>query len=142
MKAPVESFWRIPAPDRSQLRSFGLVMAAVLAIIAALLWYKEMGAATRIVAVVAGLFGCLGLVGPVLLRPIYTVWMLLARVLSFVNTHILLALVFYTLFVGIGLVKRLVSGDSLERQWEPDRSSYWAPRQQTLLEADHYERQF
>ena len=140
MKASKESFWRVPAPNRRELRSFGLVMACILGTIAAFLWYR--GTGSPALGIVAGLFGFLGLVGPVLLRSVYTIWMLLARILSFVNTHILLGLVFYTLFTGIGLIKRLVSKDPLERRLEPDRVSYWSPRTEPLLDADHYERQF
>ncbi len=47
------------------------------------------------------------------LRPFYHVWMLLAAVLGYVNTHILLAVIFYTMFTVTGLVMRAFGRDPL-----------------------------
>ena len=51
----------------------------------------------QIAWMVAGGFVGVGLVLPFLLKPLFFAWMALARLLSIVNTHLLLALIFYTL---------------------------------------------
>jgi hypothetical protein len=83
-----------------------------------------------------------GLLVPVALKPLYLAWMALARVLAFVNTHILLALVFYTLFTITGGIMRIVGRDPLDRKLSATASSYWTRREKPLLERDHYKRQF
>jgi len=116
-------------------------MGMILGLIAIYLWYRTSGVWVYLGGV-AGIFLTIGLILPIALRPIYVVWMLLARLLAFVNTHILLALVFYTLFLLIGVVMRFLRYDPLDRRLDSKRQSYWNRRADTLLARDHYERQF
>jgi hypothetical protein len=136
-----EHFLMVPPSNKRDLRNFGLLMGMILGLIAIYLWYRTSGVWVYLGGV-AGIFLTIGLILPIALRPIYVVWMLLARLLAFVNTHILLALVFYTMFLLIGVVMRLLRYDPLDRQLDSKRQSYWDRRADTLLARDHYERQF
>ena len=137
-----KSYWGIEVPQRVDLRKFGLVMAAVLVLVSGYLWYIDaMDPAQVVFSVAAGLL-IVGLVLPVVLTPIYFPWMWLARILAFVNTHLLLGFVFYTLFTFIGLGMRLLGRDPLDRKILPDSDSYWQRRESPLLSRDHYLRQF
>jgi len=137
-----KSYWGIEVPQRVDLRKFGLVMAAVLVLVSGYLWYIDaMDPAQVVFSVAAGLL-IVGLVLPVVLTPIYFPWMWLARILAFVNTHLLLGFVFYTLFTFIGLGMRLLGRDPLDRKILPDSDSYWQRRESPLFSRDHYLRQF
>ena len=137
-----KSYWGVEVPQRVDLRKFGLVMAAVLVLVSGYLWYIDaMDPAQVVFSVAAGLL-IVGLVLPVVLTPIYFPWMWLARILAFVNTHLLLGFVFYTLFTFIGLGMRLLGRDPLDRKILPDSDSYWQRRESPLLSRDHYLRQF
>jgi len=117
-------------------------MAAVLVLVSGYLWYIDaMDPAQVVFSVAAGLL-IVGLVLPVVLTPIYFPWMWLARILAFVNTHLLLGLVFYTLFTFIGLGMRLFGRDPLDRKLAPDQDSYWQRREPSLLAREHYLKQF
>lgn len=135
-------YWGVSVPKRSDLRNFGLVMAVVLALIGGYLWYQDAVGPAQTFGWVAGGFFVVGLVLPITLTPIYFPWMWLARILAFVNTHLLLAIVFYTLFTFIGLFMRLLGRDPLDRKIIPDRDSYWQRREPSLLDREHYLRQF
>jgi len=136
------SYWGVEVPQRVDLRKFGLVMAAVLVLVSGYLWYIDaMDPAQVVFSVAAGLL-IVGLVLPVVLTPIYFPWMWLARILAFVNTHLLLGFVFYTLFTFIGLGMRLLGRDPLDRKILPDSDSYWQRRESPLFSRDHYLRQF
>ena len=136
------SYWGVEVPQRVDLRKFGLLMAAVLVLVSGYLWYIDaMDPAQVVFSVAAGLL-IVGLVLPVVLTPIYFPWMWLARILAFVNTHLLLGFVFYTLFTFIGLGMRLLGRDPLDRKILPDSDSYWQRRESPLLSRDHYLRQF
>lgn len=135
-------YWGVEVPQRVDLRKFGLVMAAVLALVSGYLWYKDAMDPAHVVFSVAGGFLIVGLVLPVVLTPIYFPWMWLARILAFVNTHLLLGFVFYTLFTFIGLGMRLLGRDPLDRKILPNSDSYWQRRESTLLSRAHYLRQF
>jgi hypothetical protein len=132
-------FWAWPRGQRRDLRHFGWVMAAALA---ALSWYQGGHLWPAPLSLAAGLFLLSGLAVPAALRVPYGLWMYLARVLGWVNTRLLLGLVFYTLFTVIGVAMRLLGRDPLQRRWEPSRPSYWQPRHQTVAPRDHFKHQF
>lgn len=135
-------YWGVEVPQRVDLRKFGLVMAVVLALVSGYLWYKDAMDPAQVVFSVAAGFLIVGLVLPVVLMPIYFPWMWLARILAFVNTHLLLGFVFYTLFTFIGLGMRLLGRDPLDRKIISDSDSYWQRRESPLLSREHYLRQF
>ena len=117
-------------------------MTAGLGLMGLWLWHGGNGPGAWGLAGVAAFFLGSGLFYPPVLRPLWRGWMLVARVLGFVNTHILLALVFYTLFTATGAIMRIFRRDPLDRRFEPERPSYWSRREVPLLPRDHYERQF
>ena len=138
----VKSYWGVAVPTRTDLRRFGIVLAALLALLGGYLWYVEaVGAAQLVHAASLVLLGT-GLVLPVALKPIYFPYMWLARIVAFVNIHLLLGLVFYTLFMLIGLGMRLLGRDPLDRKIAPDAESYWQRRASSLFPRDHYRKRF
>ncbi len=147
------SFWRIPAPAPGQLRSFGLLMGAASACAGGGLWFlQSLPEALWAGGLAVWLLACaLFWQGP--LRPLYLVWMTLAKVLGFVNSHLLLALVFYSIFTAIGLIMRLVRYDPLQKAGSEEMEhgpidsgegerSYWLKRENPLHSRDHFQRQF
>ena len=136
------SYWGVEVPQRVDLRKFGLLMAAVLVLVSGYLWYEDAMDPAQVVFSVAAGFLIVGLVLPVVLTPIYFPWMWLARILAFVNTHLLLGFVFYTLITFIGLGMRLLGRDPLDRKILPGSDSYWQRRESPLLSREHYLRQF
>lgn len=51
-------------------------------------------------------------------------WWKLAHVLGWINTRILLTIVFYTVLLPFALLSRLFSKDPLSIKWKPTNSSY------------------
>lgn len=117
-------------------------MAVAALLVSGLLWYSHRTEGVQIAWMVAGGFVGVGLVLPFLLKPLFFLWMALARFLSIVNTHLLLALIFYTLFTLIGGVMRLLRYDPLDRRRSSIDATYWHRREVPLLDRKHYERQF
>ena len=72
---------------------------------------------------------------------LYAGWMLFAKALAFVNTRVLLTLV-YALVIGpISLFLRIFGKDSLERKFDPS-NSYWKRRETASHTIKHAARQF
>ena len=137
-----KTYWGVATPTRGDLRRFGLVLAALLALLGGYLWYVEaVGFAQLVHAASLVLLG-VGLALPIALTPIYFPYMWLARIVAFVNIHLLLGLVFYTLFTLIGLGMRLLGRDPLDRKIAPDEESYWQRRASSLFPRDHYRKRF
>src|SRR5437870_10306096 len=107
-----------------QLRSFGLTVGGIFALIG--LWpFMIRNADIRWWAVVVAGF----LISPALVYPkslfwIYKGWMMLGHILGWINTRIILGLVFYVLVTPTGFVRRLLGKDPMGRQISPELDSY------------------
>lgn len=120
------------APNHDQvsttdLRSFGLITSALLILFFVVLipwiWDLSRPLWPWIVAVVLSLAA---LAVPDGLRPIYRVWMRFAEILGWINTRIILGLIFYVIFVPFGFLMRLVR-DPMRRKLDQHADSYRVP---------------
>ena len=130
-----------PAVSDSQARKTALVVAAVFFAIG--LWNMYRGRMTQ-VAVFAGIAALLtlgGLFVPAAARAFHRFWMGIAAVLGYVNSRILLSLLYYGLFTPVGLIRRLLGKDPMKRRG-PAQSSYWVTRENTRQTKDQFERLF
>jgi hypothetical protein len=78
-------------------------------------------------AVLAVVVGGLGLARPALVRPIFVGWMVLAFPIGWTVSLLLLGLVYYGLFLPIGLAFRLAGRDALALRPRPGATTYWTP---------------
>jgi hypothetical protein len=125
---------------KRQLRSFGLIVGggfAVLALAPAVFH----GQGLRIWALALGfLLAAAALIFPVALRPIFRVWMWVGELLGWVNTRIILLLVYYAVIVPIGGLLRMTGKDPMRLKFEQDAKSYRILR--TKRPASHMQRQY
>ncbi len=120
-----------PAPlktDKKTLREFGLVFAAGLMLIFGLLlpWIWDKAWPTW-PWIAAAAFAGTGLILPVALKPFYILWMKIGHVLGWINTRIILGLVFFILFAPLALLFRLFGHDPMKRKLESAATSYRQP---------------
>ena len=108
----------------AELRKFGLVTAIFLIIffdgLIPWIWDITPPAWPIIAAAVLSFFA---LVRPLWLNPFYRVWMRLANVLGWINTRIILSLIFFLVVLPTGLIMRL-SRDPMRRKWDKAVTSY------------------
>lgn len=72
---------------------------------------------------------------------LYRWWMQFAKVLAFVNTRIILTLVYGLLMAPVALVLRVMGKDHLDRRLD-GAGSYWKEREQVETTVDRSKRQF
>ncbi len=127
--------------DTKSLRKYGITMFVALVIIGTILllkhkpvyiWFYGLGS----------LFLVLSIVIPGSLKYVYIIWMKIAFVLGWINTRIILAIMFYLVFTPIGLAMKLFGKDLLDRKIEKDKESYWKKREAKAFNRLDYERQF
>ncbi len=116
--------------DTRKLRKFGLTVGGVFTVLALLFILRHKHHVPYYISVVAGPTLLAGaLLWPRALAPVERGWSLLAAALGFVNTRILLAIVFFVVLAPIALVLRLVGKDPLERRRDRNRPTYWRTRE-------------
>ena len=115
-------------PSKSQLRVFGgLLILFALIVGWQILRHFDAKVVAYAIAGILGVLGTIGLVAPNLLKPIYVGWTVAVFPIGWVVSHLLMAMIFYGIFTPIGLIRRTVGGDPLQRKLDPNAESYWEP---------------
>lgn len=122
-------------PTSAELRSFGLMFGTVLvALFGVLVPLIRHGSALGL-PFVSGLWPAwpwvagAAVVAWALLHPaslvwLYRPWMRFAQVAGWVNTRLIMLLLFYVIILPIGLVLRLFGKDPMLRRWDDSARSY------------------
>ena len=126
--------------ERRQLRSFGLLVGGLFGVLG--FWPVVLrGEGARLWALIlAALLVIPAVLFPASLRPAHRVWMAIGEALGWINTRIILGLVFYGVMTPMGLVMRLLGRDRMHRRLEPTADSYRVAR--PTRPSDHMARQF
>ena len=116
----------IPALDSKGLRKFGLTTGAIIVLLFVLFfpWVFDMENMPIWPWVVASLLWVPALIMPNLLGSVYTTWMKIGHALGWVNTRIILGLLFYAIVLPMGLIMRLFGNDPMSRKLDKSVSSY------------------
>ena len=125
----------------AQARNTALVVACVLLLIAAWNLYRGRMWVVAVLGTVASALVLKGLLLPALARRFHVFWMRVAAVLGYVNSRVLLTLMYYGVFTPYGLVSRLARRDPLRRRGD-GQASYWTERKSTRQSREQFERLF
>jgi hypothetical protein len=121
----------IPELDGKGLRKFGVTTAAIAVVLFGLLlpWLRD-----RPLPwwpwVLATMLSLWALVAPGSLSLIYRPWMKVGLVLGWINTRLILGVVFWLLILPLGLLLRVIREkkvDRLTKGFDPAAKSYWSP---------------
>lgn len=123
-------------------REFGLIVGGVFVLLGGWWLYRGKFLNPASIMLPAGtLLMLCGLVFPRALVYPNKAWMLLAEVLSYVMTRIILGVVFFLIITPIGLIKRWRGWDPLSRR-AAGGSSYWREYPKRQLDTRHYEKMY
>ena len=122
-------------------RSFGLTVTAVCGGVGAVRLALGHGGAgwwlgAAVIFLVSALFR------PALLAPLNGLWLRLGLLLHKIVTPVVMALIFYTTVLPIGLVMRALGKDPLRLRRDPDAASYWIARDPAGAAAETMKNQF
>lgn len=121
----------IPQIDFRGLREFGFVTATILVLLFGYFFpvvVFDKPAPELPVAFQAGIaLSTVALLLPVILKPVYIMWMTVGFVLGWINTRILLGLVFYLVFTPVACFLTLFRVDPMRRKFDEAAVSYRQP---------------
>ena len=111
--------------ESAELRNFALIMAGMVALffgaLVPWLWSLRFPAWPWYVAIALVAWG---LLAPLSLRFPYRLWMRLGHALGWVNTRLLLGIIFYLMITPMGLVMRLFGWDPMRRRLDAAAKTY------------------
>jgi len=124
----------IPTLDKKGYREFGLVTGAIvvglfgLGIPFLFGWnYPSWPAAFPLSWpwLIAWVLGGLALIAPMALKPVYKYWMMFGLFMgTYIMTPLIMAVVFFGMFMPFGLVMRLFGKDGMNRKLDAEADTY------------------
>jgi|CXWL01.1.fsa_nt_gi Na+/H+ antiporter NhaD/arsenite permease-like protein len=124
-----------------ETRKTAVIVAGVLILAALLFLYRSQPTTAYALAGTALLLVIIGLFAPPAALLFHRVWMGIAHFLGYVNSRILLTLVYLFIFVPYGIVSRLAGRDPLFLR-QGSLATYWHKRAVTKQTKDRFERLF
>ncbi len=128
-------------PPPSALRHFGLGSAAILGSLGLFGVWRGHTTSPIVFLGAAALLAVLGIAAPRALGPVRRGWMALGRGLGWFNSHVILTLIYVTMFVPIRGIQRLFGYDALDRTIDRRRASYWSDVPRAEDRRQKFERQ-
>lgn len=130
--------------DIKDIRLFSRTVPAALILLGGLLWIFKLDfwPTVFILYAAAAVVFFWGMASPSTLKPVYLGWSYFTRCVALVLTSIVLGLVFYLGFTGVGLLMRLCGKDPMKKKLEPEAESYWILRPAVPFDPKTYEKQF
>ncbi|MHC2620351.1 hypothetical protein ACVIW2_002383 [Bradyrhizobium huanghuaihaiense] len=122
-----ESFVRDEAAPPGSDRTFGLVMAAALAVLSLFNGWHH-GRLWPGMLLAAVLFAAAGWLKPSWLHPLNILWMMLGLVLHKIVNPIVMGLLLFGAILPTGLIVRMRGKDLLRLKREPASDTYWIAR--------------
>lgn len=117
----------------AELRKFGLVTGAIIILfIGGFLpwwWNRDILHWQQVTLPLGGALIVWALAHPASMIYFYKPWMKLAEGLGFINTRIILFVVFYLLFFPMGIIMRLLGKDPMQRKIDTALASYRITRE-------------
>lgn len=117
MKTPHE-------PTIKELRQFGLILAFILFVLFVVIpFFRDKSPTLTAVSIIVILV-LWALVLPASMKHLFKLWMMIGELLGWVNTRIILGVVFVVLFLPVSIMMRLMGKDPLHLSLTKDATSY------------------
>jgi hypothetical protein len=129
--------------DRSEWRKFGIILGIILTVIATILLIKARP--SYIYFYGAGLFFIVtALTVPIVIKPVFILFLYIAHVMGWVMTRLILGILFYLVITPMGLLGRLFGKRFLDLKFPGKQESYWIETDQLIRDegVNSYENQF
>ncbi len=122
-----------------ELRKFGLITASLFIVFFGLLlpWIFSAKSLPIWPWIFSSFLIIWSLLHPKSLKYFYIPWMMLANILGWINSHIILSILFFIIIFPVGLILRLLKKDPMDRKIITTTQSYKktvTPREKTHME--------
>lgn len=131
-----------PKDEKLEIKKFGIGLTVLLCLIGGWQLYKGHVNVYGWLLGFASLVLTLAFFAPIVLKPLFKVMTTVGHAIGWVNTRILLGIIFYTIFAPIGIFLRLIRKDLLDERINKDAKSYWNKEDKGVFTKEQYERQY
>ncbi|MFH1309964.1 MAG: SxtJ family membrane protein [Candidatus Omnitrophota bacterium] len=127
---------------KKDLRQFGIVLGIVLGAFGTIHFLKHHVGACKWFFSFSVISLSFGILFPEKLKPVYKVFIKIAHVIGWVNTRVILLMVYYFIVTPIGVVMRVFGKDILDIKIDKTAESYWLKKPAKLSDKERLTKQF
>jgi hypothetical protein len=125
----------------SAVKKTGITVGVVLILISLLLWYLDKSSFMYF-SIIGGMLIIAAVIATPVLRPFHKLWMMLALLMGFVMSRVILTLLFYIVLTPIGIIAKIVGKKFMPLGFDKKATTYWEKRDITAKQQIDYDRQF
>lgn len=121
--------------DAAGYRKFGLVTGAIFAVLfgLALPWLFNFSYPIW-PWILAGILFAQAILMPLTLSPVYKVWMKFGHIMNWINTRLILGILFYGMFLPVGILLKLIGKVPIAKGFDNHVETYRKQCQQSTKE--------
>jgi len=120
---------------KKDIKKFSYLVGGILILISLILLWKGAASYQLIMGIGAALI-VVGIILPILLKPIYIAWMVFAVILGWIMTRVILTIVFYLIVTPTGLIAKIFRKKFLDLSYRTDDETYWNYRGDTVSDIE------
>ena len=135
-----EELKHIDSSDEA-VKKTGISVGMVMILLSLLLWYLDKTSFIYF-SIIGGLFVILAFIAIPILRPFHKLWMMLALLMGFVMSRVILTLMYYLILTPIGILAKIVGKKFMPLRFDKSATTYWEKRENTTKQQIDYDRQF
>ena len=128
---------------KKNIRNFSFLISSVLILLGIYFSFKNNNLELNLL--LSSIFFALsGIFFPIIIKPLYFIWMVLAILLGFIMTRIILIVLFYLIVFPTGILAKLTGVKLIDSKFRSAKDSYWIKKDLSnrKFKKIDYERQF
>jgi len=125
-----------------KLKQFGKGGAVFFIILGALLAMKGSTKASFFFFAFSAFLFTGGFLMPKVLYPVYIVITKVGHVIGWINTRIILLLIYYVIVTPIGVFMKILGKDNIKKKIKKDLASYWEEKDFVISDIEKLEKQY
>ena len=136
--------------NNKDLRNFGILLGTMILVLFGIFfpwmfnkqipWSWTFNLSVHWPWTVTGILWMIAFSIPQILQPIHWGWLTIGNVLNWINTRLILTLLFYLIFTSLGLMMRMLGKDPMNRRFKSNEKSYRV--ESDTPEKNHIERPY
>ena len=126
---------------KKELKNFGITVGLIVLSIGGVLWFFDRPYYIHFSILALLLIG-FGAFLPIILKPLYIIWMTFGMIMGWIMTRVILSILFFALIAPIGLLMRLFRRPMIDFRGKIMRETYWNLFSETTYDRDSYEKQY
>lgn len=127
--------------DKKEWRNFALGVMGILCFIATLLLIRKHDNFYYFY-IIGGAFGLLGLIAPIVIKPVFILFSYIGFGMGFVMSKVILTIFYFIILSPIAIFSRLFGKKFLQLKVSDDIDSYWVVKNEEDNKTQKFENQF